>query len=89
MSAGLFTVPGEGPFPFVQSTYKHVRSFTTPSSPAVANTVTFTYEDQLQASQQLSVGAGWAGMVWADMCNAPASQTQNIVKYFLTGPVLT
>ena len=28
MSSGLFTVPGEGPFPFVQSTYKHVRSFT-------------------------------------------------------------
>ena len=28
MSAGLFTVPGEGPFPFVQSTYKDVRSFT-------------------------------------------------------------
>ena len=28
MSSGLFTVPGEGPFPFVQSTYKHVLSFT-------------------------------------------------------------
>ena len=25
------------------------------------------------AAEQLSVGAGWAGMVWNDVCNAHAS----------------
>ena len=28
-------------------------------------------------------------MVWADMCNAPASLAQNVMKYFFTCPVLT
>ena len=29
------------------------------------------------AAEQLSVGAGWAGMVWADMFNVPAPTVQN------------
>ena len=31
----------------------------------------------VSAAEQLSVGAGWAGMVWADMFNVPAPSVQN------------
>ena len=40
-------------------------------------------------SAELSVGAGWPGLLWADVRNAHASATTKMKVKSLAGPILT
>ena len=58
-------------------------------SPTLSHSLMRTSYKLASSWAQLSVGAGWHSMVWADVRNAHASPTSKIKVKSLVGPVLT